>query len=105
MSRWNEFRRHSAPVIRTRRWKTLRGRILERDDWRCVKCGARRDLEVDHVKPVRDAPELSFDPSNLQTLCPSCHSRKTRLECGFPPPNPKRQAWREAVEALANVSS
>lgn len=39
-----------------------------RDGFRCVKCGQRIRLEVDHVLPVRDRPDLAFDLSNLQTL-------------------------------------
>ncbi|MGE0410184.1 MAG: HNH endonuclease signature motif containing protein [Amphiplicatus sp.] len=65
-----------------------------------MTCGVRGRLEVDHIKPVRDAPELAFVLANLQSLCPSCHGAKTRLEVGFAPPDPKRIAWRSAVEAL-----
>ncbi|WP_375210773.1 HNH endonuclease [Hyphococcus sp.] len=49
---------------------------------------------------MRDAPELAFDLSNLQSLCARCHGAKTRLEVGLPPPNPDRLAWREAVNQL-----
>ena len=55
---WN---RPSAPVIRSPRWPALRLAAKRRDDWRCVQCGARGRLEVDHVKPVRTHPELAFD--------------------------------------------
>jgi 5-methylcytosine-specific restriction endonuclease McrA len=55
---------------------------------------------VDHVRPVREAPELAFDLDNLQALCPACHGRKTRGEIGLPPPDPERQKWRAAVRAL-----
>ncbi|MEL7488893.1 MAG: HNH endonuclease signature motif containing protein [Pseudomonadota bacterium] len=74
---------------------------LRRDGFQCVQCGARGRLEVDHIKPVRTHPELSFDLDNLQTLCPSCHTRKTRIECGHPPPSPERVAWRNAVKDLS----
>lgn len=95
-----KYRRHSASVIRTRRWKALRLEALRRDGWACVSCGARGRLEVDHVKPVRDAPELSFDLGNLQCLCPSCHTRKTRIECGHTAPSPGRLKWRALVSEL-----
>ncbi|MFQ8432501.1 HNH endonuclease signature motif containing protein [Amaricoccus sp. W119] len=58
-------------------------------------------LEVDHVEPVRNAPDRAFDPGNLQVLCGPCHTKKTRIECGHKPPDPKRQAWRKAVAELA----
>jgi 5-methylcytosine-specific restriction endonuclease McrA len=31
--------------------------------------------EVHHRIPLRDAPELAFDPENLQALCARCHNR------------------------------
>ena len=74
--------------------------ILERDRFRCCSCGCGGRLEVDHIEPVRTHPELSYDPGNLQALCPSCHTKKTRIECGHPPPR-NCQQWQEAVEALS----
>lgn len=97
-----DFQRHSKRVTATRRWQVLRMAVIERDGYRCKECGARGRLEVDHVKPVRTHPALAFDPANLQALCPSCHTRKTRLECGHPPPltTPARDAWQDAIRAL-----
>ncbi|MEM1396049.1 MAG: HNH endonuclease [Pseudomonadota bacterium] len=95
-----KWKRYSNAVTRTKRWKALRLEALRRDGFQCVQCGARGRLEVDHIKPVRTHPELSFVPDNLQTLCPSCHTRKTRIECGHKPPHPERLKWRAAVEAL-----
>ncbi len=94
--------RHSAAVTRSRRWKALRLQALRRDGWRCVKCGGRRRLEVDHVKPVRTHPELSFVLDNLQTLDAGCHSRKTRVEIGLgEAPDPRRDQWRVFVNELS----
>ena len=95
-----DHHRFSKRVTRTKRWKALRAEILERDRFRCQSCGCGRRLEVDHVKPVRTHPELSYDPGNLQALCPGCHTRKTRIECGHPPPRKDRQDWRNMVETL-----
>lgn len=96
------YDRHSAAVIRSARWKVLRLEAKRRDDFKCVKCGARGRLEVDHIKPVRDAPELAFELSNLQTLCVRCHSAKTKLECGFGNElSPARAAWRDLVATMA----
>lgn len=92
--------RHSAKVTRTQRWKALRVQALERDSWRCVQCGERRWLEVDHVLPVRDRPDLAFDLANLQCLCGRCHARKTRIEIGLGRPNPAREAWKKLVRDL-----
>lgn len=95
-----EHIRHSRRVTRGPRWKTLRMAVLERDGFRCRECGAPGRLEVDHVKPVRTHPDLAYDPANLQALCPSCHTRKTRIECGHPEPDERRQAWRSLVDDL-----
>lgn len=87
------YDRHSAAVIRTARWKVVRKQVKDRDRWNCVECGARGRLEVDHIKPVRHAPDLAYELTNLQTLCVSCHSRKTRIEVGMGKPNPEREKW------------
>ena len=96
-----EYQRHSARVINDRRWPALRLAAKRRDGFKCVKCGARGRLECDHIKPVRDAPELAFDLDNLQALCVRCHSRKTQLEVGFGETDPKRAAWRALVDTMA----
>lgn len=92
-----KYHRHSAKVTRSKRWKALRLEALRRDGWQCVKCGARGRLEVDHIAPVRTAPERAFDLTNLQCLCGACHARKTRLEIGLGRENPAREAWKSLV--------
>ena len=93
-----DYANHSAKVCRSPRWKALRLAALERDGWRCVECGERRGLEVDHVLPVRDRPDLSYSLGNLQCLCGRCHARKTRLEVGHVALPPARQAWRDLLK-------
>lgn len=93
---------HSAHVIRDKRWPALRLAAKRRDGFKCVQCGESGRLEVDHIKPVRTHPELSFALENLQTLCIRCHSAKTKLEVGFGHEvDPKRAAWRDLVDAMA----
>lgn len=99
-----DYHRHSKRVTATRRWQVLRHAILERDGWKCRACGTRKGrLEIDHIKPVRSAPEQSFDPANLQALCSPCHTKKTRIECGHPASiqTPAQDAWAKAVADLA----
>jgi 5-methylcytosine-specific restriction endonuclease McrA len=95
-----EHHRHSKVITRTKRWKVLRMEILERDGFCCKGCGCGGRLEVDHIKPVRTHPELSYEPRNLQALCPSCHTKKTRIECGHRPSPDDRLQWRGFVTDL-----
>jgi hypothetical protein len=52
----------------------LRWGVFQRDGYACVHCGSRTDLTIDHMHPV-SLGGLN-DPSNLQTLCRGCNSRK-----------------------------
>ncbi|MEO1265108.1 MAG: HNH endonuclease signature motif containing protein [Pseudomonadota bacterium] len=92
-------------MLRDKRWPALRLAAKRRDGWKCVACGSRHKLEVDHQLPVRDRPDLAFDLGNLQTLCSRCHARKTRVEVGLAEENPARDAWRSAVKELEVKSS
>jgi len=96
-----QYDRFSAAVMRSPRWKAVRFLAKKRDGFKCVECGARGRLEVHHVKPVRTHPDLAYDLDNLKTLCVRCHSRITRIEVGLGEVDPKRQAWRDLVDALA----
>lgn len=91
------YHRHSARIISSKRWQALRLNAKRRDGFRCVECGAAGRLEVDHIQPVRTHPELAFELSNLQCLCPRCHARKTAIEVGIAPLDPKRQQWRDLL--------
>lgn len=101
----NEYKRHSARVTRSSRWKALRMQALDRDGWQCVQCGARHRLEVDHIEPVRNRPDLSFALSNLQCLCGRCHARKTRIEIGLGRSDPARDAWKSLVRETGQSPS
>ena len=64
-------------------WRRLRRQHLAREPL-CRHCLAKGRLteaqHVDHVTPVKDAPDRRLDASNLQSLCRSCHSKKTAAE-------------------------
>ena len=52
-------------------------KILERDNFTCINCGATGDfncLEVDHIIPVINGG--NNEESNLQTLCYKCNMKK-----------------------------
>lgn len=50
--------------------------IINRDGRMCTQCGSDYRLQVHHLIGVREAPDLAMDPSNLVTLCASCHARE-----------------------------
>ena len=87
-------------ALHTYRWKMLRLWILRRDGYRCQSCGRPGRLEVDHIKPVNLRGDV-WNPENLQTLCRTCHIRKTSDEAterNKPPP--EVAAWQLLTEGL-----
>lgn len=79
--------------------RRVRIRILERDSYRCVYCGAtplRAYLDVDHVVPRIQGG--TNDPTNLVTACAACNGGKGGTPLSLPsgvvpgalPPEPPR---------------
>lgn len=62
----------------------LRFKVLSRDYFTCVQCGASPakkqnvELHVDHIKPWSKGGETVLE--NLQTLCSKCNLGKSNLE-------------------------
>jgi 5-methylcytosine-specific restriction protein A len=76
-----------ATVATTREWEAFREWYLQRHP-ECV-VGVRAGppycedvMEVDHITPLRIAPDRKYDETNLQTLCKPHHSAKTARENG-----------------------
>lgn len=63
-------------------WPRVRAEHLERVP-ACEACGTRKALQVHHVKPFHEYPELELEPSNLMTLCPWCHLHHGHDRDGF----------------------
>jgi 5-methylcytosine-specific restriction endonuclease McrA len=55
-------------------WKSKRDEILKRDGYECTRCSSTSDLHVHHI--VRKGNGGGESPSNLITLCSSCHARE-----------------------------
>ena len=58
-------------------------KIYERDEYKCRYCGkqlTRFTSTLDHVKPVAEDGDNSFD--NLVTACLECNSRKNKRLVG-----------------------
>lgn len=64
-------------------WRKLRAAQLAEEP-NCRHCALRgierRARVVDHIEPIRSAPERRLDPDNLQSLCFPCHNAKTARE-------------------------
>lgn len=65
--------------LKTQEWKRLRTNIIHRDGGYCQRCLNLLDmlttkkLEVHHIIPRSERPDLMFDPSNLITVCSTCN--------------------------------
>jgi len=73
---YNKHRRNSdsRSFYNSSRWRRLRGSYIKGNPL-CVVCG-RIGKVVDHIQEIRDGG-AKWETSNFQTLCLSCHNRKT----------------------------
>ena len=56
----------------------IRKEILERDNYTCVECGEKNDLNIHHIIHRKNGGKNN--PENLQTLCAKCHTEKHKNE-------------------------
>ena len=78
--RWSAYDSHRGSPSRRGyddRWKKLRLFALRRDFYRCVMCNlpVGKSGHVDHIVPKTLGGDDTMD--NLQTLCASCHGKKS----------------------------
>ena len=68
-----------------RQWRKVRAAHMASQPL-CVRCSENNLIvkgeAVDHIIPHKGDMGLFWDRSNLQTLCHSCHNRKTATEDG-----------------------
>jgi len=66
--------------LKSREWRIVRMRALEKHGARCQACGRTAAdgvvINVDHVKDRGRYPELALDIDNLQVLCAPCNHGK-----------------------------
>lgn len=76
--------KRSRDQLKSKHWRKTRAVWLKYNSL-CVMCSVegyhRVATEVDHVVPRRQGGKTVS--SNLQSLCKSCHSRKTAKEMRF----------------------
>lgn len=55
----------------------IQKKVFERDNYTCQLCGAKGNLQVDHIQSWADYVELRFCIDNCRTLCAKCHYKIT----------------------------
>ena len=53
---------------------SVRQEVMERDQWKCVRCGAGDRLSIDHIVPRTKGGSNAIE--NLRVLCTRCNSAK-----------------------------
>lgn len=85
-------------------WDSQRRAVYERDKYTCQRCGAKggprgdTELHAHHETPISDGG--SHAPSNLTTLCKSCHEAVHGHPIGTRP-SPSRRS--RVTASLARV--
>lgn len=71
-------------AVENHAWTTAKARVRTRDRV-CVGCGARRRLEVHHVRPCVGHRSFGCQHhlSNLELRCDQCHRDEHRRELGL----------------------
>ena len=76
----NHLHINSDMFLRSKEWRELRKKAIERYGDKCLKCGKQgtkaSPINIDHIKPRKFFPELALDINNLQPLCSRCNKDK-----------------------------
>jgi len=59
--------------LQTQEWKLKRYSILQRDNFKCKKCGSKEKLHVHHKLYEKGLMAWEAQNKNLITLCSLCH--------------------------------
>lgn len=65
----------TSPRRGSGQWYRNRKVVLERDNYRCVRCGSENRLHVHHRNGWNPDDISTHEPDNLETLCASCHRK------------------------------
>ena len=80
---WEEYQKKkpSRDASIQRQWREM---ILERDGYKCVKCGVTENLTAHHVEGIHWNPLESLDLDIGVTLCEDCNRKVHSLEgCSY----------------------
>lgn len=87
----NEFTKFRSPENKRLRgspeYKNWRLGVINRDEYKCQKCGSNNHLEAHHIKPFSKFISDRFNIDNGITYCTPCHAiidtyRKRTIEVG-----------------------
>lgn len=73
----NDYQRARAMARSLSSYQRVRQVVFNRDGRKCLRCGSKAQLEMDHIVPVICRPDLIEDQENLQTLCRACNKSKS----------------------------
>lgn len=77
VERMREVRRNPNATGRgSYRYQIWKFTVFQRDNCKCVNCGATQKLHAHHIVPWKVDETKRFDVDNGQTLCNSCHSKE-----------------------------
>jgi hypothetical protein len=63
-----------AEKLKDPRWQRVRLEVMQRDGWKCIRCGeATRTLHVHHTYYLDGHNPWDYPPESLQTVCEDCH--------------------------------
>jgi len=57
-------------------WRQLRLEVFALYGKKCLRCGKKKNIHVDHIFPRSRYPQLELDIDNLQPLCKDCNEDK-----------------------------
>lgn len=71
--RFDPYKKINGEWVST--WNSkVKPEVSERQGFRCTDCGAEdKPLEIHHVIPKHENPDLAFDINNVVALCQDCH--------------------------------
>ena len=60
--------------LRSPKWQRKRLEVLERDDWKCVKCqDDKENLQIHHKRYFKNREPWEYELKYLETYCETCH--------------------------------
>ena len=76
--RWR-YQKELMQFYNSKSWRNLSKQVLNEYYYVCCMCGGDATV-ADHIVPVRADWERRLDKDNIQPLCDSCHTIKTKKE-------------------------